>query len=146
MDLGHESIPTHLRPRTIPGKPLVLTIAALATLVVFIALPPVFSGRTDVDGKRMGTKATLSNLKSQLANFEIEFGRFPTTAEGLEALVDTPPGLPQWNHPFMDKLPLDEWGRPFIYRCPGIGGPLYNLCSAGPDGIEGSADDVNIDQ
>ena len=86
-----------------------------------------------------------ATIKSALANFEIEFDRAPTTAEGLDALVHKPPGLSNWSYPFLEGPPLDLWGHPFIYRCPGSEGALYDLHSIGPDGIDGTGDDIWVD-
>jgi general secretion pathway protein G len=72
----------------------------------------------------------------------VDTGRFPTQAEGLDALVHQPAGTPAW-HRQMDDMPKDGWGWPFIYRFPGKKDPgSYDLISVGPDGKEGTPDDI----
>jgi general secretion pathway protein G len=84
----------------------------------------------------------ISNLKVALDAFEIDNGRFPTTGEGLNALVSPPPGLPNWTRAYLLQVPIDPWGHPYIYRCPGTNGKDFDLISGGPDGIVGTADDL----
>jgi general secretion pathway protein G len=129
---------THRRGFTLIELLLVLVILAVLAGVAL----PVYFGQAK-EAKVKATKASLSNIKSQLANFEIEFDRFPTTEEGLAALVSNPGTLPNWNHPFMDKMPKDGFGQEFQYRFPG-NGQLYDLYSIGPDGQDGTADDISV--
>ena len=77
-----------------------------------------------------------------LQRFETDNGRFPTTEEGLQALVENPGNLPNWKHSYIEKLPNDPWGHPYIYRCPGTGSKDFDLLSCGPDGHEGGGDDI----
>jgi general secretion pathway protein G len=84
----------------------------------------------------------LSNLKVALDAFQIDNGRYPTTREGLRALIEAPPGLSTWTHAYIDKLPIDRWGTPYMYRCPGKNGNDFDVFSCGPDGVPGTADDV----
>lgn len=87
-------------------------------------------------------------LKSTLGMFQAECGRYPTTAEGLQALITCPTNIPQrlWKGPYLDPaagIPLDPWGHEYVYLCPGIHNPnSYDLYSAGPDGIRGDQDDI----
>ncbi|HEY4328662.1 MAG TPA: type II secretion system protein GspG [Phycisphaerae bacterium] len=86
----------------------------------------------------------ISNLKNAINTFEIDNGRFPTTAEGLNSLVDCPPGLENSWHKLVDEIPKDKWGHPFIYRCPSATNPDdFDLISIGPDGILGTKDDIS---
>ncbi len=88
------------------------------------------------------TRASLDMLKQALNNFEVDHDRFPTTAEGLDALVHRPPGMPDW-HPRLEKIPLDAWGHPFVYRKPTTTGQqFYDLYSLGPDGQDATPDDI----
>jgi general secretion pathway protein G len=77
-------------------------------------------------------------------------GFFPTTEQGLEALVIKPTTDPQPKEylegGYMKKIPLDPWGNPFIYRCHGEKGPI-DIISCGPDGEEDTEDDItNINE
>lgn len=87
-------------------------------------------------------------MKTSLVRYKIDLGDYPSTAEGLDALVAAPSGkADRWKGPYIEakggKLPLDPWGELYQYRFPGTqnkGG--YDLFSKGPDKAEGSEDDI----
>ena len=120
---------------------VVVIIGLLATLVL-----NKIAGRR-VEAEKATAKAQISSLKGALSFFEMDCGRFPTTAEGLKALIEPPPGMPassQWRGYLQDpRIPQDPWGRNYVYRCPGTvntGG--YDLFSLGSDSKEGTDDDI----
>ncbi len=87
-------------------------------------------------------------IKIPLVSYRRDLGDYPSTAEGLQALV-TPPSsrAERWQGPYLEakggKLPLDPWGEPYAYRYPGtknVGG--YDIFSKGPDRQPDTADDV----
>jgi general secretion pathway protein G len=92
----------------------------------------------------------LAGIKSTLGMFQVDCGRYPTTAEGLQSLITCPTNLSPklWKGPYLDSLNLlDPWGHKFVYRCPGIHNTnAYDLYSMGPDGISksggGDPDDI----
>ncbi len=85
----------------------------------------------------------IANLEVALDLFLVDIGRYPTSAEGLAALLRQPDGLEGWRGPYVRSLANDPWGRPYRYRCPGLHNEgTYDVWSVGPDGQEGSADDV----
>jgi general secretion pathway protein G len=119
---------------------LLLVLVILAILAGIVV--PKFIGRSE-QAKVAAAKSDISNLKTSLGTFEIDNGRFPSTEEGLQALVDKPNGdLPNWKRG-IDKVAPDPWGHPYIYRNPGTGNKEFDLLSVGPDGQEGTADDIN---
>ena len=85
-------------------------------------------------GAVAAAQADIAGLKLALNAYEIDNGQYPTTGQGLMALVS--------NRGYIEKLPPDPWGHPYIYRCPGSNGKDFDLFSAGPDGIPGTADDI----
>ncbi len=86
--------------------------------------------------KQKAARAQIEMFGSALDSFRLSVGRYPTTAEGLEALRKNP-GIDAWDGPYLRKeVPLDPWGRPYIYNCPGQHGD-YDLVSLGADGQEG---------
>jgi general secretion pathway protein G len=118
---------------------VMVIIAILAAVVV-----PKFTGRTQ-QARVTAAKADISNLKLALQTFETDNDRFPTTEEGLAALVDKPAAeLPGWKHAYVEKVPTDPWGHPYIYRSPGANNADFDLYSAGPNGQDenGAGDDV----
>jgi len=127
------------------------TLVEIILVVVIIAL---LSGLvlTKIAGKGKqariaATQAQIANLKAALNNFEIDCGRFPTTAEGLESLIARPASLGdnvQWRA-YLDenKVPQDPWGKPYIYQYPGtFNTDAFDLYSVGPDGQQGTQDDI----
>jgi general secretion pathway protein G len=81
-------------------------------------------------------KTQIEMLGSALDAFRLDVGRYPTTSEGLSALV-TDPGVDGWNGPYLKKaLPNDPWRRPYLYQSPGTHGD-YDLSSYGLDGAPG---------
>jgi general secretion pathway protein G len=110
---------------------VMVIIAILASIVV----PKVISrvGQS----KETKAKADLSSIKTALNMFNIDNGRYPTTEEGLRALVVNPdPGsLTKWQKNLdRDDVPKDPWGNDYIYRCPGSNGDDYDLSSTGAPG------------
>jgi general secretion pathway protein G len=120
---------------------LLLVLVILATLAAIVV--PRFTKRSE-QAKITAAKTQISYLGTALSNFEVDCGRFPSTEEGLEALVTQPASLDGWHGAYIEKgVPDDPWGHPYIYRCPGQHtGVDYDLFSAGPDGQENTADDI----
>ncbi len=82
-------------------------------------------------------------ISTALDRFEVECGRFPTSDEGLNALMQQPPGLEGWGGPYLKKQPIDPWNNPYNYTYPGVRNPAsYDLSSNGPDGRPGTDDDI----
>jgi len=114
---------------------VMMIIAILAAIVV-----PRFVGQ----GEKARIKAALqdiSNIKVALGTFEIENGSFPTSDQGIQALVTNPGNLPNWSKG-LEKMPMDPWGHPYVYHFPGTNGADYDLYSTGPSGQDGNADNV----
>ncbi|MFB3892514.1 MAG: type II secretion system protein GspG [Phycisphaerae bacterium] len=88
----------------------------------------------------------IANLSISLETFDVDCGRYPTTDEGLDVLLVQPKDVKEWNGPYMDAskgLPVDPWGRAYVYRCPGQQNPdRFDVFSLGPDGVEGTSDDI----
>jgi len=114
---------------------VMVIIAILAAIVV-----PKFAGRKE-QANEAAAKQTISNIKTALDEFEIDNGRYPTTEEGLNALVTNPGNLTGWKQT-MPKISPDPWGNDYVYRCPGSNGKDYDLLSKGASGQEGGADNI----
>jgi general secretion pathway protein G len=90
-------------------------------------------------------RATLdmARLKTAIDHFCIDVGRFPTQAEGLDALLKRPDKVKNWNGPYLNAAPTDPWGHPYVYQFPSkLQAELFDLSCAGPDGVAGTADDI----
>ena len=92
------------------------------------------------------TKVQLKAIKDALEEYKLDNGNYPTTEQGLKALVSKPttPPIPKNWRKYMDKVPKDAWGNDFIYIYPGEDGHPYELRSKGPDGEEGTEDDISV--
>lgn len=88
------------------------------------------------------------SLKTSLVRYRVDLGDYPTTAEGIQALLTVPAAkADRWQGPYIDapgnRLPVDPWGEPYQYRFPGTkNSGSYDLFSKGPDKIEGTEDDL----
>lgn len=111
---------------------VVIIIGLLAALV-----GPKLFGKLGT-AKQKTAKAQIAMLGQGLDHLRLDVGRYPTTEEGLKALVEKPAGMDGWKGPYLEKkeIPNDPWNRPYIYRCPGQHGE-YDLFSYGLDGVEG---------
>lgn len=86
-----------------------------------------------------------SSLKAPLTSYRIDFGDYPSTAEGLNALVTPPAGKEGRWRGYLEnnKLPVDPWGQPYQYRYPGTHNTSgYDVFSMGPDKTAGTPDDI----
>jgi general secretion pathway protein G len=88
--------------------------------------------------KAKAAKIEIEQIGQTLDLFRLEVGRYPTTQEGLQALITAPTGVPNWNGPYWKKntLPKDPWINEYKYASPGQHG-AYDLWSYGADGKEG---------
>ena len=114
---------------------LMIVVVILGVLAT-IALPRIMD--RPEQARRTKAAVDIRNIESALALFKTDTGRYPTTAEGLNALVVNP-GIPNYNASgYLEKLPIDPWGKPYIYICPGLHGKGdYDIKSFGPDGESG---------
>lgn len=121
---------------------VVTIIGILAALTI-----PNFTGQGEKARKSAARTDIDVNIATSLDMYEMDNSRFPTTAQGLQALVEKPTAAPvpsKWNGPYLKKkkLPKDPWGNDYVYVAPGVHNPeSYDLSSVGSDGVE-SADDV----
>ncbi len=121
---------------------LMLVVIIIGVLVAMVA--PRLTGRSR-QAKEAAAQADINaHLSAALDMFELDNGRFPTTAEGMDALRTAPSGVRRWKGPYLKRpIPMDAWGRPYIYRSPGQHNREdYDLFSYGPDGVEGNKDDI----
>lgn len=136
----------HSRSR--PGFTLIelMVVIVILGILATIIMPKILD--RPEQARRMKAKVQIRNFQSALALFKTDTGRFPTTSEGLEALVNNP-GVRGWKEGGYiegSKVPLDPWGNPYIYICPGMHGDDYDLESYGKDGEDGgTGNDADIE-
>lgn len=132
-DLKHPSrslIPQH-------GFTLVEMLVVLAIIGLLIGLvgPRVLNSLSDAKVKT--ARIQMENLASSLEVFYLDNGRYPSSNEGLAALVKKPSDLPNWSGPYLknNDIPVDPWGHPYSYKAPGQNGP-FDMSSTGSDGTD----------
>src|SRR5438128_949169 len=92
------------------------------------------------ESKVEAAKIQMQSFASALDLFNLDAGRYPSTAEGLTALVRRTPGVAAWNGPYLKggNVPNDPWNNPYIYHAPAEHG-AYDIISLGSDGQEGGS-------
>jgi general secretion pathway protein G len=114
-----------------------LLIIFLLSLIIYTLYELNFA-KHPRDTKKALVRATLSNFQTILDAFFIDNARYPTTTEGLNALLENP-GLQKWNGPYIKKTPIDPWGNPYNYTPPSA---PPTLSSNGPDALPNTPDDI----
>lgn len=120
---------------------VVIILGVLAAIVL-----PKFTGRTE-EARITAGRSQLDIIATGLDAYELDNGRFPTSDQGLAALVKEPssPPVPRnWKGPYLaKKVPEDPWGSKYIYSQPGKHNKRsYDIISYGPDAKEGGEDDI----
>jgi general secretion pathway protein G len=110
-----------------------LVVLVIIGLIMSLVGPRVLSYLTDARAKTAHLQ--IENFSTSLDLFYLDNGRYPTTGQGLEALVRRSGDTPVWNGPYLKgaEVPVDPWGRAYVYRSPGEHG-LYDIYSLGPEG------------
>jgi general secretion pathway protein G len=121
----------------------VLIVIAIIGMMVGLVVPNLM-GQSD-QAKIQSTAIEIKNLQSVLDMYKLKAGQYPTTEQGLEALVNAPEIDPvPRNYPvegFIPRVPVDKWGNEYQLISPGETGQ-YDLFSMGPDGQAGTEDDI----
>lgn len=122
---------------------ILLVVIIMGTLTAMVL--PRLMGRSDQARKAAAQADINVNIPTALKLYELDNGFFPTSDQGLDALIKKPASTPtpqNWNGPYLEKMPLDPWGRPYQYASPGIHRPHdYDLHSAGKNSGEDKSDD-----
>ena len=121
---------------------LMLVVIIIGALVAMVM--PRLTGRGE-QARIAAAKADIqSNIATGLKLYELDNGEFPSTEEGLNALLVKPPSANNWRGPYLEKKPIDPWSREYKYKSPGEHRQSdYDLYSLGKDGIEGNDDITN---
>ena len=130
-------------PRGFTLIEILVVIIVLGMLAALVG--PRILGRVS-EAKSATARTQIELLGLGLDNYRLDNGRYPTTEQGLAALNETPthePLPPNWRGPYLRKaIPLDPWGRPYVYRSPGEANPSgYDLSTLGGDGRPGGSDE-----
>jgi len=127
---------------------LLVVISVIAILAALVT-PMVF--RNVGDAKRSAAKAQLEIFELALDAYRLDNDYYPTTPQGLDALIQRPVGANaplNWRGPYLKRgVPVDPWGRAYVYKSPGKAGSsdTYDLSSLGRDGlVGGSGEDADV--
>lgn len=110
---------------------VIAIIGLLIGLVAPAALRQLGNARASV------AHQSIARLGTVLDMYKLDVGTYPSSEQGLEALLKRPASVTNWNGPYLkgDKLPLDAWNHPYVYRSPSTRpNHEYDLCSRGPSG------------
>src|SRR5215831_9873755 len=116
----------------------ILVVITIIALIMALVGPRVLNYLTE--SKVKAAKIQIESLSSALDLYFLDAGQYPSSAEGLNALVQRPGNALAWNGPYLKgtTVPNDPWGRPYLYRVPGQSG-TYDIISYGADGQEGGS-------
>jgi general secretion pathway protein G len=122
-----------------------LEIMLVVTIIALLLGAAIYKMAPAVDvAKSTRTQADIQGIRTMLLAYSGRNGFYPTTEQGLKAMVvrpETEPIPTSWSR-LLDEVPKDAWGSEYVYRCPGTKNPSgYDLYSAGPDRIPDTADD-----
>jgi general secretion pathway protein G len=125
-------------------------VELLVVLVILVLLASLVAPRVIGylgSSRTKAAKVQIQSLSTALELYKVDIGRYPSTTEGLKALVEAPPGIASWNGPYLTKkdVPTDPWGRAYGYRSPGQHGP-FDISSLGADNQQGGTgenEDIN---
>jgi general secretion pathway protein G len=124
-----------------------LVVITIIGLIMGLIGPRVLNYLSE--SKVKAAKIQMQSFASALDLFYLDAGRYPSTSEGLAALVRHTPGIQAWNGPYLrgGNVPNDPWNHPYVYRAPGEHG-AFDIVSLGADGQEGgtgTAADISLD-
>jgi general secretion pathway protein G len=113
-----------------------LVVITIIGLIMGLVGPRVLNYLTE--SKAKAAKIQIESLSSALDLYFLDVGRYPSTSEGLTALVKRPGSTAAWNGPYLKGglVPADPWGNAYVYRSPGEHG-TYDIISYASDGVEG---------
>ena len=125
------------QPRDEAGYTLLelLVVIVILGLLIGLVAPALLSqlgrAKTSIAGQ------SIEQIGSVLDLYKLDAGSYPSTGQGLDALIAAPGGATDWHGPYLkqSKVPLDPWGHPYLYQAPSSrSGLAYDLCSDGPSG------------
>ena len=122
----------------------IIVVVTIIGLITAFAVNQIF-GKAEQAQAKLG-KAKMVSLSGPLDIYKLDTGKYPTTQEGLKALLTVPSGVPNWNGPYVKNAEelKDPWRNDLIYRSPGAENRAYEIVSLGADGQEGG-DGANRD-
>lgn len=127
--------------RTLPRAFTLIEILLVMTIIAILAaiVIPKMVGRSE-QARQTAAHADLSSIKTALDAYEVDNGFYP---KSLQDLIQQPGNARNWHGPYLDNLPQDPWGNPYVYAFPGRHNPNgFDIYSIGPDSKAGTDDDI----
>ncbi len=128
------------------GITLIEMLVVMIIIGLFAALvAPRLLQKSDT-ARVTAARAQINSFMTALGAYKLDTGTFPTTEQGLQALRVQPQGANQWQGPYLpQEIPVDPWGRPYVYKYPGDHGDEPDVISYGADGqIGGEGTNTDI--
>ncbi len=123
----------------------IMLVVVIIGILAASVMPKLVRQIPFVQNKR--TNSDIITLSGQLDTYYMQNNDYPSTEQGLRALIQKPTSSPipkNWNGPYIKKVPMDPWSREYKYKCPGDHNPdEYDLWSTGKDGQDGTEDDID---
>jgi general secretion pathway protein G len=136
---------TSNRRRNSRGITLIEMLVVVTIIALFVGLVGVNVFKQADKAKVVAAKAQIASFSQALGLYKLDVGTYPSTALGLNALRAKPDNVANWTGPFLPKdVPLDPWGRPYLYKYPGEHGDDPDIISLGADG-EPNGEGINAD-
>ena len=138
--------PVRRHPQGVRGFTLIELMVVIVIIAILASIvAPKMIARTE-NAKRVAARAQIANFKTMLTAFRMDAGRYPTTEEGLDALIRKPPGYDgkyqEGGYLDSDEVPFDPWRNEYVYLSPGLQDPSgYDIESFGKDGEDGGDGD-----
>ena len=126
------------RRKSTAGVTLIEMLVVVTIIALFAALvAPRMLSKGDA-ARVTAAHAQINSFMTALGSYKLDTGVFPTTEQGLQALRTKPENLPQWQGPYLpQEIPVDPWGRPYVYKYPGEHGDEPDVICYGADGQPG---------
>lgn len=127
------------------GVTLIEMLVVVTIIALFAALVSTNLFKQSDKARITAARAQISSFRTALGAYKFDTGVFPTSEQGLQALRDRPANANQWNGPYLSmEVPMDPWGRPYVYKFPGDHGDEPDITSLGADGQPGG-EGINAD-
>lgn len=125
----------------VKNKQAGFTLIEMMVVVVVIALLGAMIGPTLFNKVQQAEQTRIAQdirvIEGALKFYRLDNYRYPTTSQGLDALITNPGGIDNWNGPYLEKKPVDPWGEPYQYANPGRRGKEIDIYTLGVDNREG---------
>jgi general secretion pathway protein G len=116
----------------------IMTVIVILGILAGFVMPKIMS--RPEDARRTKARMQIKSLEAALSLYKLDTGNYPSTSQGLSALIQAPSGVRGWRdegYIEQDKVPIDPWGNQFVYLSPGVKNKNFDIVSYGKDGLNG---------